>query len=91
MRNLRTVITGTAIAAVTGAILLGGCAKATEPFKDAPQSGSRNTAPAEVIEMPDGFNNLATKCDHGNRVYVTFHGNSPYGSVAVVKDDPACP
>lgn len=78
---------------LVGAMLVGtvGCgAKAREPFKDAPTTGSRNTAPATVIEMPDGFNNLATKCDNGNRVYVTFHGDSPYGSVSVVKDAEGC-
>lgn len=64
--------------------------KATEPFKDAPRSGVVNDDPADTVTMPDGFNNVATKCDHGNRVYVTYHADSPYGSVAVVPNDPTC-
>lgn len=40
--------------------------------------------------MSDGFSNLGTKCDHGNRVYVVYHGDNPYGSVAVVPADPTC-
>lgn len=63
--------------------------KATEPWQDAPRSGSNNGS-AEVVTMPDGFNNVATKCDNGNRVYTTFHSNDPYGAVAVVAQDPTC-
>lgn len=69
---------------------LSGCAKMTEPFKDAPRSGVTNEEPADVVQMPDGFNNLATKCDHGNRVYVTYHGDSAYGSVTVVPNADDC-
>ena len=40
--------------------------------------------------MPDGFNNFAEKCDdHGNRVFVIFHGDGTYGSVFAMKD-PTC-
>jgi hypothetical protein len=70
------------------AISLTGC-KATEPFKDAP-TGARNTGPADLINMPDGFSNLATKCDHGNRLYVIFKGNDNRGSVTVVPKDSTC-
>lgn len=69
-------------------LVLTGC-KANEPFKDAP-TGARNNAPADTISMPDGFSNVATKCDHGNRVYVIFKSDGSYGSVAVVPDDPSC-
>jgi hypothetical protein len=68
---------------------LAGCSKATEPFRDAPR-GATNTTPADIITNPDGFSNVAAKCDGPNRVYVAFHGNSAYGAVAVVKDDPRC-
>ena len=61
-----------------------------EPFRDAPQSDIRNDDPAEIIEMPDGFSNLATKCDNGNRIYVIFKGDANRGSVAVVKDAAGC-
>jgi hypothetical protein len=66
-----------------------GADKAQEPFKDAPR-GQTNDDPADVIEMPDGFSNLAAKCDGTNRVYVAFHGDSKYGAVAVSPNDPAC-
>ena len=90
--NKKTKTLGVIAGAFTGVILLtaGSCDKATEPFHDADRSGTTNDDPADVIEMPDGFNNLATKCDHGNRIYVTFHGDSAYGSIAVVPDDPDC-
>jgi len=77
---------------VTLVLAIAACSdKAQEPFKDAPRSGQNNDDPAEVLNMPDGFSNLATKCDgHGNRVYVVYHGNHPYGTVAVIRD-PGCP
>lgn len=78
------------LAAVVLIIGLGACSdKATEPFKDAPR-GDVNGEPADVLRMPDGFSNVATKCDGPNRVYVVFHGDSSYGSVAVVENDPRC-
>jgi hypothetical protein len=76
------------------ATLIGGgtaCAmgKTTEPFSDAPR-GVTNDDRADTITFPDGFNNASTKCDHGNRVYVVFHSDSPYGAIAVVPADPTC-
>jgi hypothetical protein len=79
------------VAAVTAlVILLGGCAKLTEPFKDAPRTSVTNDQPADTVTMPDGFSNLATKCDHGNRVYVAYHGDNKYASIFVVAQDPTC-
>jgi len=71
--------------------ILAGCGldKQQEPFKDAPR-GNTNSSPADTIEMPDGFSNVATKCDHGNRIYVIFKSDSSYGSVAVVPDAEGC-
>lgn len=64
------VIGGIAIAAIA----LSGCFdKQVEPFKDAPTSKVRDSNPADIIEMPDGFSNVATKCDgHGHRLYVAL-------------------
>lgn len=76
-------------AAVLVTIGLSSCAKYTEPFKDAPR-GDTNDAPADTITFPDGFSNASTKCDHGNRVYVLYHGDAVYGSIAVVPADPTC-
>lgn len=71
-------------------VVLPACSqKQQERFKDAPR-GSTNSAPADTITFPDGFSNVATKCDHGNRVYVLFKGDSAYGSVSVVPADPTC-
>lgn len=78
------------LAAVLFAMMgLGACAKMSEPFKDA-ERGVTNDDPADTITFPDGFSNMATKCDHGNRVYSAFHGDSPYGAIAVVPNDPTC-
>jgi hypothetical protein len=85
MRNIRIA---TAAAILT--LCLASCtSKATEPFKDAPRAAT-NSQPADVITMPDGFNNIAAKCDGPNRVYTTYHGDSAYGAIAVVPGDPRC-
>ena len=76
-----------AMAALTGC---GSWDKAAEPYEDASR-GAANNAPADTITMPDGFSNLATKCDHGNRVYVAFKGDNLYASIAVVPNDLTCP
>lgn len=79
-----------ALAAVTVLTLsAGSCDKATEPFKDAPR-GASNTGAADTITFPDGFSNVASKCDGTNRVYVIFKGDETYGSLAVVPNDPRC-
>ncbi|MFJ2709063.1 hypothetical protein ACIO3R_38565 [Streptomyces sp. NPDC087428] len=78
---------------VTAALAFGATAcsgKFSEPFKDAPRSGKDNGAPADVIRMPDGFSNAASKCDGPNRVYVLYHGDKPYGDIAIVSNDPRC-
>jgi hypothetical protein len=82
---------GAAMGLLLMGVLLGcGAEKLSEPFHDAPRGKQTNDSPADVIEMPDGFNNLATKCDHGNRIYVTYHADSPYGAVAVVPNAEGC-
>lgn len=79
-------IAGVALASI---LLLSSYEKVTEQFQDA-NVNSRNTAPADIVTMPDGFSNVATKCDHGNRLYVAFHGDGSYAAVAVVPADPTC-
>jgi len=69
---------------------LGGCSnKGTEWNKDAPIS-ERDDSGASVLNFPDGFSNVATKCDGPNRVYVIFHSSGSYGSISVVPNDPRC-
>lgn len=78
------VLAGFALFAVSG------CAKLTEPYNDAPIK-SKDDTPAEVYSFPDGFSNVASKCDkYGNRIYVIYHGDSPYGGLNVVPNDPSC-
>lgn len=80
------------IAAILSALALGACTdKYQEPFKDGPRSDTVNNEPADVIRFPDGFSNMATKCDHGNRIYSGYHGDKAYGTIAVVPNDPSCP
>lgn len=82
-----------AAVALAGAAMIGaagGCAKMSEPWNDAKIS-VKDDSPAEVYSMPDGFSNVASKCDrHGNRIYVIYHGDNPYGAVEVVPADPSC-
>jgi hypothetical protein len=76
------------------ALLLGGCDlgenKYTEPWNDAPRMGAIITEPVEVIANADGFSNLSTGCSHGNRWYVLYHADAPYGGISVVANDPSC-
>jgi hypothetical protein len=91
MRSTRTRIAIAAAGAAVGLVALTGCMdKYSEPFKDAPRSHTDNGAPADLIRMPDGFSNLATKCDHGDRIYVAYHGDNKYAAIAVVPQDPSC-
>lgn len=78
-----------ATVAVAAMFSMSACGKMSEPFKDAERGGTNN-APADTITFPDGFSNAATKCDNGNRIYVIYHGDSAYGSIAVVPQDPTC-
>jgi len=63
--------------------------KATEQFNDAGR-GSTNDAKADIVTFPDGFSNVATKCDNGNRVYVVFRGDGQRAGISVVPADPSC-
>jgi len=64
-----------------------------ESRHDAPVN-NRDTGSADVINMPDGFSNVAAKCNGPNMVYTIYHGNfadsRDYGSIAVVANDPRC-
>ena len=86
MTKTKTITTAVLL---TGALSLAGCAKMTEPYKDA-KRGANNDSSADTISFPDGFSNVATKCDHGNRVYVLYHADNPYGGLAVVPNAEDC-
>lgn len=90
MRKNVKLILGSFVA--TSAIALttaSSCDKVTEPFQDAPISHHQSD-PAEVLDMPDGFSNMAAKCDGPNMVYSAFHGDANRTSIAVVPNDPRC-
>lgn len=89
--NLKRTTALLAVAAVSFVALAG---SSCESHQDA-KKGARDTGPADLINMPDGYNNVAHKCDGPNMVYVIYHGNSgegpkPYGALAVVANDPRC-
>lgn len=77
--------------AVGGALAVSSLGFAACGANDASVS-ERDHAPAEAINFPDHFSSVATKCNHGNRVYVSDHGKGTNPSaVAVVAHDPSCP
>ena len=90
MTRSRTAALTIAGVAAAGVLALAGCSKFTEPYKDAPRSGNDNGAAADLIRMPDGFSNVAAKCDGPNRIYVAYKGNSNRAALAVVAGDPRC-
>lgn len=73
------------------ALVMTGCTqKALEQYKDAPRATEVDKSPARVLVNPDGFSNVAMKCDGPNMVYVLFKGDAAYGGVAVAPNDPRC-
>jgi len=84
-----TAAVGVAALAVSLGALASCGQKAQEPFQDA-ERGATNDSPADTITFPDGFSNVASKCDGPNRVYVLFKSDAAYGSVDVVPNDPRC-
>jgi hypothetical protein len=88
---MRIRVAVAAVLAMAGiAVAATGCSQKTKEIgRDAPVA-SHDDKPARIINMPDGFSNISAKCDGPNMVYVVFHADSPYGSVAVVPNDPRC-
>lgn len=90
MKHTRKLAAALLTVTVLGAGAVACDNKYAEPFHDAPRSHVNNNSPMDVVNGSDGFSNLGTKCDHGNRVYVAYHGGSKYAAVAVVPQDPTC-
>lgn len=80
-----------ATAAALAALALAGCSSYNDARGkgDAPV-GPTDDSPAQIINFPDGFGNVAIKCDgHGHRLYVATHVKTD-PSVTVVEDS-TCP
>jgi hypothetical protein len=85
MQTRTKVLVGLAALVIGVGVTAGSCDKQTEPFKDAPRSYNDTSLPMDVVQGADGFTNAGTTCDsRGNRVYVAYHGDNLYASVAVV-------
>ena len=85
-RYLRLTLVGAGVA-----LLLTGCGiqKFVEPFQDAPR-GKTYADNADIVIMPDGFSNIATKCGtKGMRFTSAYHGDALYGAISVTPD-PSC-
>lgn len=89
-RRGRGVVAALAFTATLAVGLTACTGKWSEPFQDAPR-GSTNNGPADTVTFPDGFSNIATKCDHGNRIYSAYHADSAYAAIAVVPNAKGCP
>ena len=84
-----------------GALALGlivvGLASCSATKAAAPEPTGANIRPGthtRVIQMPNGFRNIAATCDGTTGVYVTSRGvaeaDPQPSSVAVLPNDPAC-
>ncbi|MBL7492108.1 hypothetical protein I6A60_28305 [Frankia sp. AgB1.9] len=87
--RIRVVVASLLAVAAIVATATGCSQKAREVGRDAPVS-SHDDKPARLINMPDGFSNVSAKCDGPNMVYVVYHSDSAYGSVAIAPNDPRC-
>ena len=70
--------------------LVAGCSQfdtVGEEFQDVRVEG-RNSDPAMIIEMPQGYSNVAFKCNGTTGIYVTRNDNGR--AVAAVPNDSAC-
>lgn len=89
----RFAFTLAAVLAVVFVALLAGCGNQGHGDSAINQE---DHGPAATIDFPDGFRNVARKCDGPNMVYSASRGvGSDYaavpGAVAVVPNDPRCP
>lgn len=67
-----------------------GCARITEEWNDAPIE-RKDDSPAIVYSMPDGFANVASKCDgFGHRFFTTKGSDAGGGKAVSVIADPLC-
>lgn len=88
MTRRRDALLAVGLTLVIGTGVLAACGESQHNA----QKGDRDTGPADVINFPRGFRNVAHKCDGPNMVYVTSRGEDPtlISTVAVVPNDPRC-
>ncbi|MCK9924738.1 hypothetical protein MXD61_23215 [Frankia sp. AgPm24] len=76
------------LCAATLTLTAAGCARSSNGTLDAPL-GRQDNSPAQIINAPDGWRNVMTKCvsfQPGKRIY-EVRGTD---AVPVIVDDPAC-
>jgi hypothetical protein len=88
----KTLITIAVILVGIGGTLLIGCGAT---HQSGPEPTAANTHPGTnegVIQMPDGFRNVAFECHGSTGVYVTSRSQTSdiTSGVAVLANDPAC-
>lgn len=79
------------IAPITALVFLAACGANDERGRGDAPVGRFDDTPADVINMPDDYPNVATKCDPyqpGKRIYVVTHNKTDVQPLIV--DDPAC-
>lgn len=83
-----TMVIGIIIVALVFSSIVYGCTSYNEKrgIRDSPV-GHKDNTPAEIINFPDKFHNVATKCNHGNRIYTHTRSAAP---PLVVANDPSC-
>jgi len=82
-----------AIIPIAGLLLLAaGCSQGSygnsHGIRDAPveSAGNQNNGPAHIITFPNGFENVAFKCDGVVGIYTTTRQAAP----VVIPNDPHC-
>lgn len=88
MKKLSSVAAATAVTVTV--LFTAGCADDPERYSPAPNSTVVNKTPIDTIQMGEGSDNVSTKCDHGNRIYVTLPSDDNYTAIDVVPQDPTC-
>jgi hypothetical protein len=86
------------LGAVVAIFALGfGLASCSATKQDAPEPTGDNVKPGthtRVIQMPNGFRNIAATCEGTTGIYVTSRGiaetDPQPSSVALLANDPAC-
>jgi hypothetical protein len=83
--RIRTIAVALVAAAWAGA-LGGACANSRPGTADAPHDAG-DRSPAHIIDMPNGYMNLAFKCNGADGIYAHRRDASP----VVIPNDPNCP